>query len=85
MSNKRFVDLADVVKERDALDGALLRLVEPGRVGDDERAGRDAADVHPRLRVVRLDGVEQRLERRRGEALEALLAVALPCDDGAAG
>ena len=44
---QRFVDLADVVKERDALDGVHSVLVEPGLFGDDQRVGRDAANMLP--------------------------------------
>ena len=42
---QRFVDLADVVKQRDALDGVAALVVEPGRFGDDQRVGCDATDV----------------------------------------
>jgi len=68
------MDLSDIVKERDALDRALATIVESRGVGDDERAGCHAAHVHTGFRIVRLDRVEQCLERRGREPLDGLLA-----------
>ena len=67
---ERLVDLADVVKERDALDARCTRARrELGGVGEDERVGGDAAHVRAGLGVVRVDGVEQRFECGGGETL----------------
>ena len=69
---QRFVDLADVVEERNAFHGALLVRVESCSVCDDKRACGDAADMHAGIRVIRLDGVEERFERGSGKSLEGL-------------
>ena len=69
---ERFVDLSDVVEERDALDALALVLRELGGVAEDERIGRDAPDVGAGLGIVGVDGVEQRFERRGGEPLGRL-------------
>ena len=68
---QRLVHLADVVKQRHALDARPRVLREAARVGDDERDRGDAADVRAGGRIVRVDRVEQRLERRRGEPFDA--------------
>ena len=69
------------MEQRDAFDGALMRLVEARGVGDDQRARGGAPQVHAGVGVVRVDGVEQRLERRGRETLDARL----PCAGSARG
>ena len=69
------VDLPDVVVERDALDGAALVLIEAGRAREHERVGGDAANVRAGLRVVGINGVEERFERGGGDAFAEPLIV----------
>ena len=71
---ERLVDLADIVKEGDALHGALGALVEPQFVREDECIVRDTSYMCACLGIVGVDGIEQGLERRGGEALRALSA-----------
>ena len=82
---QRFVDLADVVKERDALDGVAAALVESGRFGDDQRVGRDAPNVLSSLGVICFDRVEQRLEAGGGEAFDGLTGAPLADEEDGAG
>lgn len=82
---QRFVNLADVVKEGDAFDGTLLSLVEPGGIGDNEGICRHAADVFASLGIVRLDGVEERLEARGGESFDGSAGAAFALGHDAGG
>ena len=67
---ERLVDLPDVVKECDALDGALVRAHSRSAASrEDERVGGDAADVCAGFGVVRVDGVEECLEGGGGDSL----------------
>ena len=66
---ERFVNLADVVKERDTLDVPLLAGAEVCRLGEYQRITSDTPDVFASLTVVRIDGAEQRLEDRSSESL----------------
>ena len=75
------VDLADVVEERHALDAVALMLLQPGRLGQHQREARDAAHVRAGLRIGRVDGVEQRLEQRGGEALRLAARASLARDE----
>ena len=68
---QRSVDLPDVVKERDTLDGATRTLVEASRVGNDQCVSSHAPDVHTGLLIVCLDGIEQGLKCRTSEALQS--------------
>ena len=68
---QRSVDLPDVVKERDTLDRATRTLVEASGVGNDQRIGSHAPNVHPGLLIVCLDGIEQGLKCRTSEALQS--------------
>lgn len=77
------VDLADVVKEGDALDAAEGPLVPSRGISDDERVVGDASDVGPGLGVVGVDGVEERLERRGGHAFGRSAGVPLVQEEGA--
>ena len=63
------VDLPDIVEEGDTFDALALVLRELSRFTEDERVRGDAAYVRARLGIVGVDGVEQRLERCRGEPL----------------
>jgi len=67
---QRLVNFADVVEERDPLDAPALFFIQIGGAGEHQRVACDAADVRPRHRIVGVDGVEQRLERRGAEAFE---------------
>jgi len=80
-----FVNLADIVKQGDAFDGTLPSLVESGGIRDDQGVRRHAADVLASLGVVRLDGVEQRLEAGGGESFHRSAATALALSDDAGG
>jgi hypothetical protein len=73
---QRLVDLADVVKQRHALYRAALTLGQAGRVGDDQSIRRNPTDVLPGLRVVGLDGVENRFQARSREAFDGLASSA---------
>jgi hypothetical protein len=68
---QRLVHLADVVEQRHALDARPVALGEAARIGEDERDRGDAADVRPSGRVVRVDRVEERLQRGGGKPLDA--------------
>jgi len=55
---QRLVNLADVMKERDALDDLSLVFVELRRVREHERICCNSANVSTRVCVVRVDGIE---------------------------
>jgi hypothetical protein len=74
---QRFVDLADVVEECNALDGVTAALVETSGFGDNESVGRNAAHVLTRVSVVGFNGIEKRLHARGGEPLYGLTGAAL--------
>ena len=74
---QRFVNLADVVKERDALDGASLVVVELRGLGECNGIGGNTTHVGAGLRVVRVDGIEQRFKCGGGETLGGLTAATL--------
>lgn len=80
---QRFVNLADVMKERDAFDDLSLVLVELRRVGEHEGIRGDTADVAPGVGVVGVDGVEQRLEARGGKAFGGFTAPPLDNEEDA--
>jgi hypothetical protein len=61
---ERFVNLSDVMEQRDTLDFAALRFLESGSVRQHQRVLRNASHVRSRDRVVRVDRIEQRLEGR---------------------
>ena len=65
------MDLADVVKQRDALDLMLHRLVSAIRVGEDECIPGNPAHMGTRLLISRVDRVQPRLGRRRRESFGA--------------
>jgi hypothetical protein len=69
---ERLIDLPNVVEESDALDDLSLVGIELRGVGDDQRVGGNTSHVSAGLRVVRVDGIEERLEARRGHPLGAL-------------
>jgi hypothetical protein len=81
-----FVDLADVVKERDTFHGSLKPLVEAGRLGENERGRRYPAHMKAGFLIIGFDCIEQRLERCGGKsferALPAMLAICEPCSGG---
>jgi hypothetical protein len=82
---QRSVDLPDVVKERDTLDGATRTLVEASGVGNDQRIGSYAPNVHSGLLIVCLDGIEQGLKCRTREALQGAARATLANDQSAEG
>ena len=65
------VDFANVVKQRDPLDAVLHSFVQVGRVREQEGVLRNATHMGARCRVVRIDGIEKGLERRRPEPLKS--------------
>ena len=67
----RSVDLADVVKEGDALHTALLALVQIGCTRERERIVGHAPDMSASLGVIRVDCVEEAFEGRRPKSLES--------------
>jgi hypothetical protein len=78
-----FVDLADIMEERDAFDGTSLVIIEVRGFGNDERVGCDAANVRSRLRVIRVDGVEQRFQGGGSESFRRGTAPSLVNEHGA--
>jgi len=77
------VDLPDVVKERDTFYGATRTLVEASGVGNDQGIGSHAANVHPSLLIVCLDGIEQGLKCGTSEALQSAARAPLANDQSA--
>src|SRR5688572_995678 len=64
------VEFADIVEEGDALDLVAFTLVEIGRLREDQRVVRDPANMRPGLRIVRIDRIQQRLERTGAEPFD---------------
>jgi hypothetical protein len=79
----RAVDLADVVKEGDALHAALLALVEIGCARERERIVRDTPDMSAGLGVVGVDCVQEAFESRRSKPLESEPFPALAIEENA--
>ena len=75
---QRLVDLADVVKERDALDVLFLVIIEMRGVGEDEGVGGDTTNVGASFGVVCVDRVEEDFQARRGDAFARLAPAVLP-------
>jgi hypothetical protein len=73
---QRFVNLSDIVEERDAFNDTLLVGVELRGVGNDQGIRGDATYVRAGLCVVRVDRVEQRFETGSGKSLGRLSAPA---------
>jgi len=65
---QRFVDLPNVVEECHSLDALALVLGEVGRLAEDQRVGGHATGVSARFGIVRVDGIEQRLQCGGGKA-----------------
>lgn len=82
---ERSIDLANVVKERDALDAMLSSLVEVCRFGDYQRVLRNAPHVRAGRRVIRVDRVEERLQRGRSETLKSESCPSLAGEQGSGG
>jgi hypothetical protein len=82
---ERFMNLSDVVKQSDAFDRAALSVVQSGRIADDESVRGDSPHVHPGLRIVGFDGVQQRFECRRGQAFDGSTCTPLTNDQSAGG
>ena len=68
---ERAVQLADVVEERDSLHAMLLAFVETGRFGQDQSVGRDTTDMGTGVAIVRIDRIQQRLQRCRAQTLRS--------------
>src|SRR5688572_11380821 len=79
---ERFVELSDVVEERDSLDTVQSLLVEPSGFAEEERVSRNTTDVSAGDGIVGVDGVEQCLERGRAKAFgvgaNAMFAIKQP-------
>ena len=85
---QRFMDLADVVEERNASDAAFGVPGESRCVGEDERVLGDSADVHAGVGIIGVDGAEERFERGGGHAFSGLLRLQLApeeCSSGGGG
>ena len=80
---QRLVNLADVMKERDAFHDPSFVLVELRGVREDEGVCGDASDVGASVGVVGVDGVEQRLEAGGGKAFGGFTAPAFAYEQGA--
>ena len=80
---ERLVNLADVVKERDALDDLRLVLIELQRVGYDECVGGNTAGVRASLRVVGINRIEQCFHTRGREPLGRFAAMSFPHEERA--
>ena len=80
---ERFVDLADVVEERDALDAAKDVVPETSGIAEDQRIARDLTDMLAGFVVVGFDRVENRLEGGGREPFGAGTAVVLDAPGGA--
>lgn len=76
------VDLADVMEERDSLDGPHGVRVEVRGIAEDQRVARDSSQVLARFVVSRLDGVQQGLERRGGQTFGGRAANVLDAEEG---
>src|SRR5260370_35246114 len=63
------MNFSDIVKERYALHAAACTLVQFEGIGEDQRIPRASANVRTGYGIVRVDSVEQGLQRRRSEAL----------------
>jgi hypothetical protein len=69
--DQRFVNLADVVEEGDALECAHLMVSEVGRIPQNECVSADAAEMLACLVVGRFDRVQERFEGRGGQSFGA--------------
>lgn len=78
---ERFVNLPNIVEERDALDAPDGGLIEPRGTRECHAIDSDASHVRSRHGVVRIDGVEQSLERGGGEACRPLGLAMLPNEE----
>jgi len=63
------VNFADIVEERDAFHARARSLIQFECLAEYERIPRHSANVCAGYSIVRIDRVEQCLERRRSEAL----------------
>jgi len=81
---ERLMDLADVVKERDAQDAASSAPGKPCFLGEDEGILRDAADVDAGVRIIGIDGAEERFEGGSGHAFGGLTFPKLAPEEDAA-
>jgi hypothetical protein len=66
---QRLVNLSDVVKESDSFDIPLFMILQVRGVGEDDGVGGNAAHMCTCLGVVCVDGIEERLQARGGNAL----------------
>jgi len=87
---QRLVDLSDVVKEGDTLDGKPRPVIELGGFGKCQRISCDPPDVGAGLVIVGVDGVEERFQRSSGETFrcttsDAFAVDASACDGSADG
>jgi hypothetical protein len=78
------MNLSNVVEQGDPLDAAAFVLVEISGPREDQRICRNPSQVSPRFMIVRIDGVEQRLEGGSGEALRGTSGGQLPRGEDAA-
>ena len=68
---ERAVQFADVVEQCDSFNAAQCMLVEAGGVAENQGVGRDTTHVFACILVIGINGIEQRLHRRRTQTLGA--------------
>jgi hypothetical protein len=71
---ERFMNLADVVEERDALDGSHVAIVEVSGVAEDEGVASHPTEVLARLVIGGFDSVQECFERCGSEAFATFSA-----------
>lgn len=69
---QRLVNFSNVVEQRRELDRAAHTLIDAERVRDGKGVGGYASNVSSGLRVIGIDGPEQRLERRCRKPLSSM-------------
>ena len=74
---ERLVDLSNVMEQRGELDRASDTLVHSARIRDGEGVGGNATNVCPGLRIICVDGAQERLEGGGGKPLSSMAPAAL--------
>jgi len=79
------VELSDIVKQRDPLDTSAHSLIQVCCAGKNQRILRDTSYVRSRFRAVRVDRVEQGLERGSAKPFHGNALSVLPRVESAGG